>query len=620
MMEQITLRDRVLETLKEVELDILREIDRICRKHDIKYSLGGGTCLGQYRHGGIIPWDDDVDLDMVGDNYDRFIQAAMEELDSEKFFLRCRQTVPSHLRTSCRVEMKNTGISIPAWDKANIKSGVFVDIFRWSYLPDDEAERRRVASRLFFLRCAESHLMFGTYANKLKPELRRPLRWFAKTTPIEKIFAEEEQLTHICGDQKTNWIIDDAIINGDHGGYPADGIDEYVDVEFEGITVMNKRNSKNFLSTIYGPNFYKWLPPASRISHHQWTHLDLGEYARRNNLPEDYACCMTHQYNEKKLLHMQKLTVEMFAKVDEICAKHGLIYYVLGLDAFTAANSLTALAGYWKGPGVIGMPRDSYDRFARVCQEELGRKYRFQSWETSGSYCALSGKISINTTHIREPHVPLRLQDPETDGFFIHLVPLEPTFDLKWARKVQFKLLRKVQGALQWMWRFSGVRFYAVDKAAQLSISLLFQFGKWTRRWCPSKSPDWLLDGSGGFLQNPYFSKESLGSGTRMEFCGKSLVFPETYPGLKASDSSDDELSAAIRKAMLDLSDRKEKNDAQYRSGVSQLLPLLCESAKKTIPQCHLNYLDQEENQLSIWRYDEKNDRYLSNQELLGFE
>ena len=41
MMEQITLRDRVLETLKEVELDILREIDRICRKHDIKYSLGG---------------------------------------------------------------------------------------------------------------------------------------------------------------------------------------------------------------------------------------------------------------------------------------------------------------------------------------------------------------------------------------------------------------------------------------------------------------------------------------------------------------------------------------------------------------------------------------------------
>ena len=72
----ITNKDKALRALQMTELEGLQEIDRICRKYDIHYSLSGGTCLGQARHGGFIPWDDDIDVDMTVENYDKFEAAA----------------------------------------------------------------------------------------------------------------------------------------------------------------------------------------------------------------------------------------------------------------------------------------------------------------------------------------------------------------------------------------------------------------------------------------------------------------------------------------------------------------------------------------------------------------
>ncbi len=65
-----------LKKVHEAELEILKEIDRICRKYNIKYALDSGTLLGAVRHQGFIPWDDDADVSMTRKNYEAFVRAA----------------------------------------------------------------------------------------------------------------------------------------------------------------------------------------------------------------------------------------------------------------------------------------------------------------------------------------------------------------------------------------------------------------------------------------------------------------------------------------------------------------------------------------------------------------
>ena len=65
------------------ELSVLSEIDKVCRKHDIKYFADWGTLLGTVRHGGFIPWDDDLDICMMRKDYQKFLAIAKAELPEE---------------------------------------------------------------------------------------------------------------------------------------------------------------------------------------------------------------------------------------------------------------------------------------------------------------------------------------------------------------------------------------------------------------------------------------------------------------------------------------------------------------------------------------------------------
>ena len=75
-----------LDMIQKLELKILKEIIRICKKENIEYFLIGGSALGAIRHGGFIPWDDDIDVGMTRENYDNFLRVAEQYL-GEEFFL-----------------------------------------------------------------------------------------------------------------------------------------------------------------------------------------------------------------------------------------------------------------------------------------------------------------------------------------------------------------------------------------------------------------------------------------------------------------------------------------------------------------------------------------------------
>lgn len=117
------------EEIKKVQLEIVKEIDRICQKHGIRYYLAYGTLIGAIRHNGFIPWDDDIDIMMPYEDMRKFQEVAKEEMDKERFFYQSPETEVDYKLTINRVRRNNTLLIEPTLDGKNVHQGIFVDIY-----------------------------------------------------------------------------------------------------------------------------------------------------------------------------------------------------------------------------------------------------------------------------------------------------------------------------------------------------------------------------------------------------------------------------------------------------------------------------------------------------------
>lgn len=139
-----------LKEIQKVELEILIKFDKICRENNLTYSLDGGTALGAVRHGGFIPWDDDIDVNMPRDDYDVFMAIGQEQL-GDKYFLQNRATDPNSPFTFAKI--RKNGTTFLEWNKRNIKMhhGIFIDIFPFDVIPRELKGRKKYVERCFKL-------------------------------------------------------------------------------------------------------------------------------------------------------------------------------------------------------------------------------------------------------------------------------------------------------------------------------------------------------------------------------------------------------------------------------------------------------------------------------------
>ncbi len=135
-------KEQELQQLQQALYQTLAEVDRICMKHGIRYFVTGGTAVGAYFWGKILPWDDDVDVGMMRPDYERFAAIAQKEL-GDRFFLQTPDTEPHTPFFFMKVRMNGSRFSESTFKDIKMHQGIYVDIF-----PFDKVPRRRWLGRL----------------------------------------------------------------------------------------------------------------------------------------------------------------------------------------------------------------------------------------------------------------------------------------------------------------------------------------------------------------------------------------------------------------------------------------------------------------------------------------
>ena len=136
--------------LRRAQLMIAREIKRICEKNSINYFLDSGSMLGAVRHNGFIPWYDDMDIGMCYDDYAKFVSIAPKELDN-KFFLDNYETNSKNPYVFSKIRLKGTTYIESIGNEGFEHNEIFVDVFPYYYVSDNNMERKFEGLQMTFL-------------------------------------------------------------------------------------------------------------------------------------------------------------------------------------------------------------------------------------------------------------------------------------------------------------------------------------------------------------------------------------------------------------------------------------------------------------------------------------
>lgn len=274
-----------------IELDLLAELDRVCKKYGIKYFCGGGTCLGAVRHKGFIPWDDDIDIVMSRAEYEKLNKVGPTEF-SAPYFWQTNETDPgsarghAQLRNSCTTailkrEMHN-GKAIFGFNQ-----GIFIDIFPFDNIPDDKAEREafkkgiaRVKERIWYIK--QMRAVYNTFTFSCKG-LRSVCQWlwsmlfclYEKTVGrdfLTEATRELDKLSQRYNCSATKEMAPVSFAPYHHEVLPSYFFEEYEVVDFEFLKVPIMRYWEQDLLINYGKN---WREHVVGAAMHSGLHIDV---------------------------------------------------------------------------------------------------------------------------------------------------------------------------------------------------------------------------------------------------------------------------------------------------------------------------------------------------------
>lgn len=246
-----------LKEVQNVGLKILLEVDGICKKHNIKYYLESGTLLGAVRHKGFIPWDDDVDIALLRDDYERLLKVLQEDLP-DQYFLQTYQTDSDFPFGFARILVKK--YCTPTKNK--FKTGLCLDIF-----PIDNANDNMIVHNInIFLTkviqgLSKSRISIDLSNYKILGKIAVLITMsIGKLIPLKLIIAAQKKIATSCNHKKTKFkCIYTYPFNYLNSLFPSELYNDIELIDFEGYKFPAYKDRDKILTIIYGD--YMTLPP-----------------------------------------------------------------------------------------------------------------------------------------------------------------------------------------------------------------------------------------------------------------------------------------------------------------------------------------------------------------------
>lgn len=273
-----------LKKIQQVQLDILLEFDRVAKKHNIPYQLFAGTLLGSIRHEGFIPWDDDIDIAILREDYDRFLAVANEEM-SKDYFVQTYETDKDYYKQSCRIRKNGTLMLQELYEAFPIHHGISISLMPMDNIRPDTllGKGHRVLyqivhNNLWRLNNARALENCRKESNKAKRLMRYVLFGLSKVIPKYLTDRLHTKVATLYNNRETEYIthLTNGATEKRFHAYKMKRKAFYNTIKgkFEGHTFPIPRNYDDVLSNLYGD--YMSLPPEEdREPHHGVVKVDF---------------------------------------------------------------------------------------------------------------------------------------------------------------------------------------------------------------------------------------------------------------------------------------------------------------------------------------------------------
>ncbi len=240
-----------------IELDLYKEFARVCEKNGLIYFTDGGTTLGAVRHGGFIPWDDDLDVCMPRSSYERLKNLASEF--KSPYFLQNAHTDPEYGYSFMRLRNENTTADTRRFSTCRFNHGIFIDIFPLDKVTQEDYLPRR--EKIHELIMANSAYMRRNFHNKSERDQAIISQYYNREAAPADIFKEIEKVAMQDEETETDYI--SLIVSTQYDAsrkiWPKEIFTAYVEKEFESIRVRIPAGYDKQLHIYFGD--YMEYPP-----------------------------------------------------------------------------------------------------------------------------------------------------------------------------------------------------------------------------------------------------------------------------------------------------------------------------------------------------------------------